>query len=170
MEKLDISVANILIKEPARTSDEILTRLGGLLFENHYVKDTFVQAVLDREKIYPTGLQTTTVGIAIPHTDAKHVNRSAVAVATLESPVTFTAMDDENQKIPVSVILMMAVSDPKKVIDTLTKVISILEDKPAMDKIIQAEKKEDIQQAVKDHIEWITEQMAGSEIQYDVEH
>jgi len=170
MEELDINLVNILVKETAQTSEEIICKLGGLLYNNKYVKDTYVQAVLDREKVFPTGLQTTRTGFAIPHTDSKHVNRSAVAVATLNSPVMFKAMDDIEVDIPVTVVMMLAVSDPKMVIETLTKVISILENESALDKIIQATTKLEIQEALNDHIQKMTEQRAGSAINYEIGH
>lgn len=157
MEELKISTDNILVNEIVQNNEEIIRKLGELLYKNKYVKDTYVQAVLDREKEFPTGLQTTTVGFAIPHSKAKHVRKSTVAVATLNSPVMFKAMDNPEVDIPVSVVMMLAISDPEMVIDTLTKVISILEYEATIEKIINATAKQEIQEAVSNHIHKIRE-------------
>ena len=37
------------------------------------MKETFGQALIDREAVFPTGLKTETFEIAIPHTDVEHV-------------------------------------------------------------------------------------------------
>jgi len=107
-------------------------------------------------------LQTEKVGLAIPHTDSKHVIQSAVAVATLTSPVMFKAMDNPEVEIPVTIVMMLAISDPKKVIESLTKVLSILENETAIDKIMRAATRQEIQEAFSAHIRHITEQRAAN--------
>src|SRR5271169_503169 len=87
LEGLAIEECNILVKASAASSTDIIQQLGALLYNNGFVKETYVQAVIDREQIYPTGLQTSELGFAIPHTNTEHVSRPAVAIATLEQPV-----------------------------------------------------------------------------------
>jgi len=170
MENLTISSENILVDQQAESSEEIIRKLGGLLYNNRYVKETYINAVLEREKVFPTGLQTTSLGFAIPHTDAVHVLRSAVAVATLTRPVSFKAMDNPNLDIPVHVVMMLAISDPKMVVDTLTKVISILEDHEAIATIQNATTKEEVQHAVQEHIRKVTAQKSDSTIHQEIGH
>ena len=126
--------------------------MGDLLYKNGFVKDTFIEAVLDREIIFPTGLQTKTVGVAIPHTDSEHVEKSTVAIATLASPVIFMGMGYPDLEIPVSIVIMLAISDPKKVVDTLTKVISILENETTIEMVVNASTENAIQSAFLEHI------------------
>jgi PTS system galactitol-specific IIA component len=73
MNEIQISLENILVNEIVDNNEEIIRRLGQLLHNNGYVKDSYTQAVLDREIIFPTGLQTKSLGFAIPQTDADHV-------------------------------------------------------------------------------------------------
>ena len=145
MDEIIISKNLVLVNETVQSSEEIIRKLGKLLLEEKYVKDSFVEAVLDREKIFPTGLQTTTIGFAIPHTDSEHVLKSTVAIATLKSPVTFIAMGSPGVEISVSIVMMLAISDPKKVVDTLRKVISVLENEVTIDKLVKATTKQEIQ-------------------------
>jgi galactitol PTS system EIIA component len=157
MDELAINADNILVNETLQSSEEVIRKLGGLLYKNQYVKDSYVQAVLDREKNYPTGLQTATLGIAIPHTESVHVIRSAVAIATLLEPVSFKAMDNADVDVAVRVVIMLAISDPKMVISTLTKVISIVEYESTVASIINSKTKTEIQAAVSEHIRMVTE-------------
>jgi mannitol/fructose-specific phosphotransferase system IIA component (Ntr-type) len=50
----------LLIKLEAETKERALSVIGNRLHEKGYVTDNFVQSVIEREKVYPTGL---TVGI-----------------------------------------------------------------------------------------------------------
>jgi PTS system galactitol-specific IIA component len=152
MTELSIIEKNILVNHQSQTREEIIRTLGDLLYENGYVKDTFTEAVLDREIIFPTGLQTKTVGVAIPHTDSEHVETSTVAIATLASPVIFMGMGYPDLEIPVSIVMMLAISDPKKVVDTLTKVISVLENETTIEMLVNASTETAIKNAFLEHL------------------
>jgi PTS system galactitol-specific IIA component len=143
----------ILVKENAASPEEIIRKLGGLLFENGFVKDTYTQAVLDREVVYPTGLQARMAGVAIPHTDTDHVLKPAIAIATLAEPVTFQMMATPDEKVQVEIVIMLAVHDAKLVIPVLRKVIFILENDEALVAMKNAETKTDIKTAMLKHIE-----------------
>ena len=50
----------------AGTRDEALRNMGMLLFEKGYVRESYTEALLKREEIYPTGLNLQTISIAMP--------------------------------------------------------------------------------------------------------
>ena len=156
MKEIQISLENILVNEIVDSNEEIILRLGQLLHKNGFVKDSYTQAVLDREIIFPTGLQTKSLGFAIPHTDAEHVEITTVAIATLEKPVIFRAMGSPDEEISVSVVMMLAVSNPKQVVDTLVKVISILENEVTIEKLENATTSVEIFDAFNEHIRKIS--------------
>lgn len=160
----------VLVNETAENSTQIIEKLGGLMRSAGYVKDSYIQAAIDREKVFPTGLQTTRCGFAIPHTDSIHVNQTAVGVATLKSPVIFKAMDNPENAIEVRVVMMLAVSDPNKVVETLTTIISILENESKIDKILKAKSKEEIFKAVHEHMEEIAKKKGGRKQDFQIAH
>ena len=147
-----IEEENFFIKSEAKTYQEIIKELGEHLFSKGYVKDTFTQAVLDREEAYPTGLQAPGGGVAIPHTDSEHVITSALSIATLDEPADFHVMAEPDKIVPVSAVMMLAVADPEKVIPVLRKVISIVQDAEAIKNLINSVSKEEAKQIVIDHI------------------
>ncbi len=143
----------ILVKEKFDSRQEIITKLGGLLFENGFVKDTYTQAVLHREITYPTGLPARVAGVAIPHTDTEHVLKPAIAIATLEKPVTFYMMGSPDVEIQAEIVIMLAIHDAKLVIPVLRKIIFILEDDEALLKMKNAITKTEIKEAMVNHIQ-----------------
>ena len=150
--ELSIEEHLILVKEKVTSREEIIRKLGSLLLENGYVKDTYTQAVLDREIEYPTGLQARVTGVAIPHTDTEHVLKPAVAIATLDDLIIFNAMGMPNTKVEVDIVLMLAIHDPKLVVSILRKVIFILEDDEALKKMLSAKTKPEIKSIMINHI------------------
>jgi len=156
---LTIAPENILVRAKATSREDIIEQLGTLLERNGYVKDTYTRAVLGREKVFPTGLQTNILGFAIPHTETEHVNKSAIAIAILDEPVVFQAMDNPLTDISVHVVMMLAISDPKAVVMVLRQVISILEDEAALQALIRAGTPEEIREIVYEHIQRIAADM-----------
>ena len=153
LEGLAICEENMLVNADAASSGDIVRQLGSLLHTNGFVQDTFVQAVIDREKAYPTGLQTSILGFAIPHTDTEHVIRPGIAVATLSQPVEFQAMGDPATGVSVKIVMMLAISDPKAVVHVLRKVISILEDEAALQALTSASTRQEVRNIIQAHIQ-----------------
>ena len=88
-EQIKFSKELILRKKEETGQDEILLEMAELLKNKGFVKETYGEALLQREKEYPTGLETGETNVAIPHVDIKHVNSAAIAVGILEKPIEF---------------------------------------------------------------------------------
>lgn len=109
-------------------SNEVLKNLATLLLENGVVKESFINAVIDRENVYPTGLPTMAFNIAIPHTISSHVVEPAMSVAILENPIEFKQMGSPEISLNVELVIMLAIKDAKQQISLLKKIMSLLQD------------------------------------------
>lgn len=110
------------------TKEEALTIMADRLYELGYVKETFKDAILAREAQYPSGLPMEHDKIAIPHTDAEHVNTSVICFAQLTSPVDFSVMGAPEETIPVQMISMFALKEKKKIGHLLEILITTYQD------------------------------------------
>jgi len=126
------------------TKEEIIDKLSNLLAEKGKVKDSYNQAVLNREKEFPTGLKTKYISFALPHTDPEHVNEAGVAVGILKNRVKFSSMDDASKKIDVSVVVALAVKDKSKQVLVLQNLIAMMQDKAITNKILKSRSKEEV--------------------------
>jgi PTS system galactitol-specific IIA component len=128
----------ISLQLEARSSEEVIRTLGTSLFQLGCVKENFVEATLKREANMPTGLPLSgDVNAAIPHVDIEYVNQSALALATLQRPVIFHNMVEPEEDVPVRLVIMLALDQPKLQIETLQEVAEILQ-KPAVIDILMA--------------------------------
>ena len=107
------------------------------------VKDTYPQAILDREKVYPTGLPAIAFDIAIPHCDSQYVNEAAIGVCTLAHPIEFNQMGGGEPIHPV-MLFMLAIKDPDAQISTLRKIMGVIQNKDLLEKIRQAKTEDEI--------------------------
>lgn len=134
----------VILSYEAKTSEEVLRGLSCILREKGYVKESYTQAIIDREKVFPTGLNTEGVKVAIPHTDAKHVEKPAILVAKLKEPVSFKEMANGVNDVDAKLIFMLAIKNPDEQVKTLSKLMSIFSNKDALLGIYNAASKSEI--------------------------
>ena len=91
-----------------------------------YAKPDYCQAILEREGKYPTGLHIPTVSVAIPHADAEWANESSLTIGLLQKPVPFQPMDGMGGDVPVEIVFMLTIQDPKEQIDFLRAFSTVL--------------------------------------------
>ena len=113
---------NLIVPDlEAKSSDEVFEKLGGLFIAEGYCRDTYVDALKDREKDFPTGVNMGSIGIAIPHTDKQHVIKGGVAIGVLKEPVHFYQMGTTDEPVEVKLVFMLAVEDPKEQFSLFTE-------------------------------------------------
>jgi len=137
---LDLVVLNM----EAETSNEIIEQLGALLLSKGHVKDSYIQAVLEREKNLPTGLSIGDFCVAIPHTDSGHVNQSNIAIATLKNSSVFHSMVNPEEQLNVELVFLLAVKDPNLQIQLLKNLMSIFQDKELLIKLRNVSSKQEV--------------------------
>lgn len=141
-EQIKFSKELILRKKEETGQDEILLEMAKLLKNKGFVKETYGEALLQREKEYPTGLETGETNVAIPHVDIKHVNSAAIAVGILEKPIEFHKMEEPEKSVNVGIIIMLALDKPHAHIDMLGKIIEMIKNKEVLKDIINEKNEE----------------------------
>ena len=125
MRLLDKDFIEINVEQSSR--GELLKYMGSKLMEKNIVKESYPQAVAEREKEFPTGILCRNISIAIPHTTGKHVNEPKISVTVLKNPVEFCMMGEPEQKVDASVIIMIAINNPDLQIDFLQRLVTLIE-------------------------------------------
>jgi len=104
---------NIFIDPVINNRQELFELFNKNLFEKGFVKKGFCRALIERERAYPTGLDTGNIKIAIPHTDSNMIIQEGVAVAVLKNPVSFGKMDDPDNSLGVNIVFLLFIKDSK---------------------------------------------------------
>lgn len=118
----------IFIDFKCSSKEKLFEELADRLHEKGYVKQSFKDAIIKREKEYPTGLETESIKLAIPHTDAVHVKKPFIFVIKLEQPLPFIHMGTSDQEIEVDNIFMLGIKEPSKQVNLLSLIMEKLQD------------------------------------------
>lgn len=122
---LEISPEYILLNLEAEDAQDAIERMCAPLHTHGAVRLSYAQDTLEREANHPTGLPTKPFPIAFPHAEAEGVHRSALAVATLESPVDFRNMADPDEALAVEIIFLLANREPEEQVQALRRLALI---------------------------------------------
>lgn len=96
----------------ADNQEQLFDQVATLLEEKKVVTDTYRSALIEREKMFPTGLDMDFLGkdlpnVAIPHTDTIHNLTENVVVVRLSKPVTFHNMIAPDKEVEVSLLFFI---------------------------------------------------------------
>ena len=146
MNILDFLTPNLVsLRYTAKDSTDVISHLGKQLFDAGYVRETFVDAALDRESRLPTGLPLSgDVNAAIPHTEVEHVRKPGLAMATLTAPVAFQNMISPEEDVPCQLVFVLALDQPKAQIEMLQEIAGILQNLPTIKSLMSATTFEDV--------------------------
>lgn len=122
--------------ESCSSSEEVIKKLSGEFLKKGLVKDTFPQAVIDREKGFPTGLSINGIGVAIPHTDGIHIINPQIGFMSLKQPVIFKDMVDDKHEIEVNAVFMLGLLKSEQQIAMLQKLVELFQDEALLKKVI----------------------------------
>lgn len=140
----------VLLNQTYNDSEELICNIANKLFKAGFVKETFAQAAIDREKQLPTGLPLAGgLNAAIPHTDIEHVIKPALGLVTLKKEVTFQNMISPQEAVPVRFAFILALEKPKAQVEMLQEIASVLQNSALVENLIKAESYENVIKALK---------------------
>lgn len=131
-----VSDADIFIDREFQDEQDYFEMVAKHLLGEGKVKTSFLENILQREKDYPTGLDTGEIKVAIPHTDYTNANTTQLVVTTFKSPVGFHQMDDPDYVIPVNLAIMILFDNPEKQPQMLKYIMGIVQSQTNLREIV----------------------------------
>lgn len=102
------------------------------LYSSGWVKESFEEAIVQREQSFSTGLETLPYSVAIPHTDAEHVQKNFIAFIRVQEPVSFVHMGIPDKTVEAHMMFMLGIADPSNQVKILSNMIELLSDEATM--------------------------------------
>ena len=147
----------VLMEVDAKDKFDLLRQAAKCLQTHGYVKESYADAVIEREKVFATGLPTVMGGVAIPHTDVEHVNTPAVCIVRLKKPVDFVIMGDDTETVSVDCIFMLAMKEAHAQLTLLQNLMGILQDADALKLVKEGTSAKEICAFVKGRLSQVAE-------------
>lgn len=138
MAEIAFSPELVVILDGVHSYQEAETALANHLVELGYAKNSFPQAIAEREESFPTGLQIGEFNAAMPHCDPENVNQAAICVGVIKNPVNWKRMDDPDETCKVSLVTMLALTEAHSHLEMLQRVVALIQDQELMGKIASA--------------------------------
>lgn len=134
--------------------EEVLTYSYKQLRRLEYVKEEYLESILEREKEFPTGLKTHVgINIAMPHTEADMALKEAIVFIRNKKDILFQHMIDPNEEVSTRLVFNIVVKDPKNQVTFLTKLMKMFQDEILMNYLLVETDKEKILEKLKNFLE-----------------
>lgn len=115
------------VKVKAVGKEEILEYLSQTLVNKGFVSQGFFTSVMEREKLTSTAINN---GLALPHGGEGFVNRSCIAIASLEKPI-----DWGEEKVDIIFLMALRLQDKQGIKRFFSYFYSILDDDELIEQI-----------------------------------
>ena len=125
---------DLIFKEDFVSLDQAFKCLSKIFLERGLVKQGYLEALMEREKNYPTGIDLTAVfqgfpNIAIPHTESKYCNATKVIVIKLERDIVSKDMMNPDKDLNVKYLFMILNKDGGEQSNILAKIMEFATNK-----------------------------------------
>ncbi|WAA09364.1 PTS sugar transporter subunit IIA [Fervidibacillus albus] len=137
----------VYLDDTFQNQEQLFEAIAKDLYEKGYVEVTYLKAISDREKTYPTGINTLVTGIAIPHTDSIHIKKQGIAFVRLAKPVMFKEMVTNNP-VQVHLLFFLLVKEKHQQVEVLSKLMALFSNEDFINKLLSENKKENLLKAL----------------------
>ncbi len=135
------------------SKEELFEKMFEGFCNKKYVKESYLDAIKEREEIFPTGLKTESLGVAIPHTDSDHVNKESIGVGILAEPVVFQHMGMEGVDVEVNIVFMLAIKKPENQLNVLQVITGLIQNQEMVKQLSQCTTKQEVLEIIKNFTE-----------------
>ncbi|WP_255307031.1 PTS sugar transporter subunit IIA [Paraliobacillus sp. PM-2] len=140
---------DLIFSSNATTQQEVFTEISSMLLEKGIVKESFKDAIIERESNYPTGLDLSPVAeglpnVAIPHTDTEHCDAKAVVFIKLTNPIPFNNMIAPDNELNVNYLFMIINNEKTNQTNVLSELMAFMTDVDNIKTLETLETNEDI--------------------------
>jgi PTS system galactitol-specific IIA component len=130
---------HVLVDLDAGDSSSVIRLLNAVLVATGDTLPGYAEDAAVRERTFPTGLPTEPVAIAIPHAAPSNVLTSALAIATLHTPVVFAQMGtDGSVTLDVHAVFLLAIKESEKQVEMIAQLMQVIQSGSVLSGMMQA--------------------------------
>lgn len=135
---------NIFINFKSKDKIDFFQKINAYLLEKGLVKATFLKAILEREKEFPTGLNLGCFNVAIPHCDPIHITVENIIIVVPSEKIYFRDMGLNENDLPVDLIFLLLIKRGENQASILEKLMEIFLEDEAIKEIINCQSEKQI--------------------------
>lgn len=128
----------VFIEQELADREALFQWFNRCMLEKDFVNESYYESILKREQQFPTGIQTPTVGVAIPHADPENLKKPFIAVVRPKRGIEFEPMGIAEGKIQAELIFMLGVLKNGDQVIALQKLMNLLTNDEAVRQLLAA--------------------------------
>lgn len=98
------------------------------LKEKGFVENSFLEAITEREKEYPTGLKLNKISISIPHTDVTHIIKPFIFINKIVNKnLDFIQMGTDDEILQPDYIIILGIKNPTEQVELLSGLLELFD-------------------------------------------
>ncbi|HIH0446213.1 TPA: PTS sugar transporter subunit IIA [Vibrio cholerae] len=102
---------------------------GERLLEREYITPEYIEACINRESNFPTGLlMENGNNIAIPHSDYNLVKENSISIVRFDKPIKFGQMDDPDLAVECKALFNLAFATTDQHMSMLRKLFTLFQE------------------------------------------
>ncbi len=134
----------------ATTQDDMFDFLHSTLQDKDCVYPEYLEKIKKREQNFPTGLQLSQIGIAIPHTESTYAKKNTFVVMTSENGIPFQSMENFSPMV-AKVIFAIVFDNRDKHMENLQTLSNIIQNEELLIDICKCTTSEEIYKLIQKH-------------------
>ena len=113
--------------------EDVFRHLADTFIAQGFVKESYREAIFEREADFPTGIALERHAVAIPHCDAIHALKPVIYFIRPDHSVKFNR-PNEDGTVEAEIIIALVVTDPQDQLVVLRKLFGKLQDNAFVEK------------------------------------
>jgi PTS system galactitol-specific IIA component len=118
----------VFLNKEYRDYEDLLSDIMKILVSNNYIEKEFEEALLEREKGFPTGLQLDGYAVAIPHGGSQYVLKDFISLVTLKNPIRMNRMDNPEESLAVDILFIIGFGKSEIHLQCLKQLMGLIQD------------------------------------------
>ena len=139
---IDLIVKGSFQKSNYASREEYFLETSEKLIESGKVDSDFYNSILEREKLYPTGLKLNGRAVAIPHTEHTHILYESVIIDVFEKPIKFRNIENTDEVLEVDMSFMLLLTKDSSHVEVLRQLIRLFNSEGLMDELYYCKTKQ----------------------------
>ena len=145
---------DLIFNEEFSDLNQAFKCLSKKFLERGLVKQGYLDALIQREKNYPTGIDLTAIckgfpNIAIPHTESRYCNATKVIVVKLHKDIVVKDMMNADKDLDVKYLFMILNNEGTEQSNILAKIMEFATKEENINGLIKSDSLESIYEIVK---------------------
>lgn len=115
--------------------EDLLSHITETLVSKNYVEKEFEEALIIREKEFPTGLQLDGYAVAIPHGGSQYVKKDFVSVVTLRNPIFMNRMDNPEESLEIDILFILGFGKSETHLQVLKELMGLIQNPKVIEEL-----------------------------------